>query len=258
MEPTQSAKGALTMPAHPGLTQRVQIEDGHGKRQRPWSHMMGTNSVKTKAVTVMVAFAVLASLWSGSSADERGRGGPDKKAASFKAIEGRLKNLEKLVGKSRTPVSERLDILEKGLRDLTMAMGGTGWSSVKSNIREAKKKLAEATRIHRQQDEDLRKLREVGKRLERIGADLGKLRHAVEEMERRLRRLGLLGGSGLDGAGQPGQNQWSNRLRKTSRLNASGCQSASHSSRDSTSSLAHASNLRMSDLLMPAASQHSS
>lgn len=151
---------------------------------------MGTNRGKTKSVAVMVAVIVMASLWSLSLADDGGQDGSDeKRAKSVKAIERRLEAIEKMVGSSRTPVSGRIDVLEKGLRDLTRAMGGTAWSSVEGNLREAKKTLAELAKHRHKQDEDLRELRKVGRRLERIGDDLAKLRRLVDEMERRMRRL---------------------------------------------------------------------
>ncbi len=146
---------------------------------------MSKNRETAKAVVVVVALIFVASLWSRSVADD-GHDGPDKKTALMKAIERRMTNLEKVVGPTPTPVAGRIDVLEKGLRDLTLAMGGTAWSSVQGNLREAKKKLAEATRIHRQQDEDLRQLKQVDKRLERIGNDPVKLHRAVDGMDRRL------------------------------------------------------------------------
>ncbi len=152
---------------------------------------MGADRGRAKAVMVVVAVVAMASLLSLSLADAGGQVGSDKMKAkaSGKSIERRLVALEKLVGSSRRPVSERIDVLEQGLRDLTGALGGTGWSSVKSNIREAKKTLDALARHRKQQDEDLRKLSQVGKRVERIADELAKLRRAVDEMERRVRRL---------------------------------------------------------------------
>jgi chromosome segregation ATPase len=152
--------------------------------------MTSTKRGRTRALAVVVAAIVMASLWSLTLADEGGWNGSDEKmAGSGKSIECRLEDLEKMIGSSRTPVSERIDVLEEGLRELTKAMGGTGWSSVKSNIREAKKTLDELARHRKQQDEDLRELRQVGKKLERVGDDLAKVRRAMDEMDRRLRRL---------------------------------------------------------------------
>ena len=151
---------------------------------------MDMNRGRMKALVVVVTGMVMVSLWSLSLADGGVRDRSDKKrAGSVEAIERRLEALEKLVGRSRTPVSERIDVLEKGLRDLTKAMGGTGWSRVESNLREAKKTLTELMRHRRQQDEDLRELKQLGRKLERIGDDLVKLRRDVDKMERRIRRL---------------------------------------------------------------------
>jgi len=144
---------------------------------------MGANRGRAKAVMVVVAVVVTVSLLSFSFADGGGKAvGSNEMMAgsSAESIERRLEALEKLVGSSRRPVSERIDILEGGLRDLTQAMGGTGWSSVKSNIREAKKTLAEVARQRQQQAEDLRKLSQVGKRLEQISDDLAKLDSLAE------------------------------------------------------------------------------
>lgn len=153
--------------------------------------MMSRNRRKTVAVTVVVAAIVVASLWPLSLAADGGWDESDEMMAgsSAETLERRLESLEKMLGTSRSPISGRIDVLEEGLRDLTTAMGGTGWPSIKSNIREVKKTLDELARHRKQQDEDLRKLRQAGEKLERVGEDLAKVHRAMDEMDRRLRRL---------------------------------------------------------------------
>jgi DNA repair exonuclease SbcCD ATPase subunit len=68
-------------------------------------------------------------------------------------------------------------------------MGGTAWSNVESNLREAKKTLAELTRQRHKQDEDLRKLKQLARRVERITDDVAGLKRTMDDMEQRMRRL---------------------------------------------------------------------
>lgn len=151
---------------------------------------MNMNSERTKTMAVLLAVVVMVTVWSLSFADDSAGYALDNKTdESVRAIEQRLETLEKLVGPSRKPVSERIEVLEKGLRDLTRAMGGTGWSSVESNIREAQKAMADLTEQRRQNKADLDKLKQLIKQVSGMKSEMASLRRTVKDMERRLRKL---------------------------------------------------------------------
>ncbi|MCA9254600.1 MAG: hypothetical protein KDA33_03140, partial [Phycisphaerales bacterium] len=79
--------------------------------------------------------------------------------------------------------------LDKALRDLTKAIGGAGWSSLDSNIREAQKAITAMTDYRRQSEQDLRELQRDVQQLRRLQDDIGQLRRTVDRMDRRLEQL---------------------------------------------------------------------
>ena len=143
-----------------------------------------------RGVACVIILVALCSAWSLAPADADGpRHSPADSTTALKAIERRLNELEKRVGASREPLSSRVDALDKALRDLTKAIGGAGWSSLDSNIREAQKAITAMTDYRRQSEQDLRELQRDVQQLRRLQDDIGQLRRTVDRMDRRLEQL---------------------------------------------------------------------
>ncbi|HPF38532.1 MAG TPA: hypothetical protein P5081_16670 [Phycisphaerae bacterium] len=149
--------------------------------------MRNNNHSGAACVIVLVA---LCSAWTLAPADADGpRQSPADSTTALKAIERRLDEVEKRVGPSREPLSSRLDTLDKALRDLTKAVGGAGWSSLDSNIREAQKAITAMTDFRRQSEHDLRELQRDVQQLRQLRDEIGQLRRTIDKMNRRLEQL---------------------------------------------------------------------
>lgn len=139
----------------------------------PGTNMSNRATVNPRAgLSVLIIGATVVMLTqsaarSGGRADSRGW-----ESDELAVIEKRLDTIESQVRENNQRADARFEVLEKGFRDLARAMGGSGWSSVESNLRQLKKSIGE------QHDA-----------VKRAESEIAKLRRNVDDLERRLHRL---------------------------------------------------------------------